>query len=206
MLDAARDLFSEKGFHNVTMHEIAQRSEFSIGALYSFFRNKEDLYRELMLDLTRKFQSALDDALRQGTDERDKIVRYLRAKGEIFCDNVKIVRLFYAEMLGASYNLQASLNQEIRDQYLRLVGELVEVFRSGQLRGLFGAAPAESLALWLDSCSTAELVIGLDGATWPEGRPYSRQIESMLSVFCGPAEGAVSPPMKPNQPTQEERA
>ena len=39
MLDAALKLFSEKGFHNVSMHEIAQKAEFAIGTLYKFFKN-----------------------------------------------------------------------------------------------------------------------------------------------------------------------
>ena len=34
MLDAALDLFSEKGYHNASMQEIAHKSEFAIGTLY----------------------------------------------------------------------------------------------------------------------------------------------------------------------------
>ncbi|MEN6472395.1 MAG: helix-turn-helix domain-containing protein, partial [Syntrophaceae bacterium] len=49
MLEAALGLFSDKGYHNVTMHEIAEKAEFAIGTLYKFFRNKEDLYRTLIL-------------------------------------------------------------------------------------------------------------------------------------------------------------
>ncbi len=37
MLDAALELFSEKGYHSVSMHQIAERSEFAIGTLYKFF-------------------------------------------------------------------------------------------------------------------------------------------------------------------------
>jgi len=37
MLAAALDLFSEKGYHNVSMHEISKRAEFAIGTLYKFF-------------------------------------------------------------------------------------------------------------------------------------------------------------------------
>ncbi len=48
LLTAALDLFSEKGYHNVSMHEIAQRAEFAVGTVYKFFRNKEDLYKALI--------------------------------------------------------------------------------------------------------------------------------------------------------------
>ena len=33
MLNAAVELFSRKGYHHVTMHEIAQKAEFAIGTL-----------------------------------------------------------------------------------------------------------------------------------------------------------------------------
>ncbi|RPJ04344.1 MAG: TetR/AcrR family transcriptional regulator, partial [Deltaproteobacteria bacterium] len=34
VLDVALRLFSEKGYHNVSMHEIAKEAEFAIGTLY----------------------------------------------------------------------------------------------------------------------------------------------------------------------------
>jgi len=49
ILESALELFSEKGFHNVTMLQIAGESEFAVGTLYKFFANKEDLIRPLSL-------------------------------------------------------------------------------------------------------------------------------------------------------------
>ncbi len=43
ILADALELFKEKGYHNVSMHEIATKAEFSIGTLYKYFKNKEDL-------------------------------------------------------------------------------------------------------------------------------------------------------------------
>ncbi len=51
----ALKLFSEKGFHNVSMHEIAEKSEFAVGTLYKFFSNKEELYKALILEKAEKF-------------------------------------------------------------------------------------------------------------------------------------------------------
>lgn len=38
ILQAALELFSQKGYHNVSMHEIAARAEFAVGTLYKFFK------------------------------------------------------------------------------------------------------------------------------------------------------------------------
>ena len=47
-MEAALHLFAENGFHHVTMQQIAQAAEFSVGKLYTFFANKEDLYQALI--------------------------------------------------------------------------------------------------------------------------------------------------------------
>jgi AcrR family transcriptional regulator len=47
ILDAARELFAERGYQAVTMREIAKRIEYSATALYKHFVDKEALVREL---------------------------------------------------------------------------------------------------------------------------------------------------------------
>lgn len=41
ILDAARDAFSENGFHAASMAEIASRAGISVGHIYRYFENKE---------------------------------------------------------------------------------------------------------------------------------------------------------------------
>jgi len=117
MLAAALELFSEKGFHNVSMHEIAWKSEFAIGTLYKFFKNKEDLYKALMLEQADKFGEALTKAIEEPDDEVEKLRNYVRTKGQMFRDNLSMVRLYFAETRGASFNIMAGLDREIRDKY-----------------------------------------------------------------------------------------
>lgn len=47
LLDAAAQTFARKGFAGSSVEEIAESAGFSIGALYSNFSNKEDLFLEL---------------------------------------------------------------------------------------------------------------------------------------------------------------
>ena len=39
LLDAAEHVFGNKGFHEATLKEVAERAEFSVGAIYGFFDN-----------------------------------------------------------------------------------------------------------------------------------------------------------------------
>lgn len=47
ILSAALELFSEKGFHEVSMQAIAAQAEFATGTLYNFFASKEALFEEM---------------------------------------------------------------------------------------------------------------------------------------------------------------
>jgi AcrR family transcriptional regulator len=44
IINAARKVFSNKGFNTATMEEIASEAELSPGTLYLYFKNKEELH------------------------------------------------------------------------------------------------------------------------------------------------------------------
>jgi AcrR family transcriptional regulator len=50
IIDAAFQLFAERPFHEVRMGDIAERAKVSKGTLYLHFKDKEDLYRALILE------------------------------------------------------------------------------------------------------------------------------------------------------------
>jgi AcrR family transcriptional regulator len=53
IIEAARPLFAERGFHAVTVREIAKAAGISEALIYKHFPSKEELYNEL-LDYTRE--------------------------------------------------------------------------------------------------------------------------------------------------------
>lgn len=44
ILDAARDLFVDEGYRNVSIRKIAERIEYSPAAIYSYFASKDDIF------------------------------------------------------------------------------------------------------------------------------------------------------------------
>jgi AcrR family transcriptional regulator len=48
LLDAAAPTFARKGYAGASVEEIAESADYSIGALYSNFGSKEQLFLELM--------------------------------------------------------------------------------------------------------------------------------------------------------------
>jgi len=100
ILADALELFKEKGYHNVSMHEIAAKAEFSIGTLYKYFRSKEDLYSALIIEKAEVFSRAVDEVLSKKDDVENVVREYVNVKIRFFKENLILVRLFFAEMQG----------------------------------------------------------------------------------------------------------
>jgi len=181
ILAVALDLFSEKGYHNVSMCQIAEKAEFAIGTLYKFFENKEDLYKGIVLEQSEIFHDALLRAIEEPNGEIEKLRNYVRTKGEMVRSNLAFIRLYLVESRGVSFNIKAGLDREMRKGYYELLGKLALVFESGIKNGRFkNIAGSFSLAVALDSTANAFLLLWLDA---PEHHPYPENPDAILNIF-----------------------
>jgi TetR/AcrR family transcriptional regulator len=181
MLAAALDLFSQKGYHNVSMQEIAEKAEFAIGTLYKFFQNKEDLYKALVREQCDRVEDAIVRAMEQPGDEVETLRHYVRAKTEWFRENLPFVRLYLAESRGASFNLKAGLDDEIRKRYYDFLESLASIFARGIKNKRFKKiADPYYLAVALASVIDASLLLWLDA---PERHPYPEDPDTILNIF-----------------------
>lgn len=181
MLAAALDLFSEKGYRNVSMHEIAGKAEFAIGTLYKFFKSKEDLYHALLLEKFYAFHEALTKAIEEPVDEIQKLRNYVQAKGEVFRANVSMIRLYFAETHGARFNIMAGLDVEIREKRGEFMQKLAGILGAGMKRKCFRPiADSYQLAIALDSITNAFLLLWLEE---PERHPYPEDPDTILNIL-----------------------
>jgi len=73
LLDAAEEVFGQKGFHATTLKEIAELAEFSVGSVYSFFDNKDDLYLSVFLRRGAEFMPGLRNAFAAHADPLEQL-------------------------------------------------------------------------------------------------------------------------------------
>ena len=181
IIEAALELFSENGFHNVSMNEIAQKAEFAVGTMYKFFENKEDLYKALVLEQADKFHNVLSRVIEEPVNEIEKIRNYVKAKGEAFSANVSVIRLYFAETRGASFNVRAGLDSEIRERYGHFLETLASVFASGMEKKRFKKiADPYHLAVAIDSLTNAFLFLWLEA---PDRHPYPEDPDVILNIL-----------------------
>src|SRR3954466_12327894 len=75
LLDAAEEVFGRKGFHETTLKQVAELAEFSVGSVYSFFDNKDDLFLHVFLRRGTDFLPGLRDAARDDGTPVDQLHR-----------------------------------------------------------------------------------------------------------------------------------
>ena len=181
MLEAALLLFSDKGYHNVSMQEIATKAEFAVGTIYKFFKNKADLYKSLILEQIDAFEEEFDQGVNSQADEVEKLRNFVRTKSERFRGNIPFVRLFIAENRGMSFTIKAGFDGVLRRRYHDLLEKLSLIFDAGIKKGKFRpiASPFE-MAVALDSTVNAFLLLWFEA---PETHPFPEDPDAILNIF-----------------------
>ena len=73
ILDTARELLLEKGLNATSINQIAKRSELSIGAIYFYFKDKEEIYAALQLEGLDLLGQTIRKAVKKGSSPEEKI-------------------------------------------------------------------------------------------------------------------------------------
>ena len=66
IIETAKDLFSEVGYHKTTTANLAKRANISEGTIYRHFESKEDILVTILKDLDRKYADFVDEIRQSG--------------------------------------------------------------------------------------------------------------------------------------------
>jgi len=79
ILGAARELLADNGIAGTSMNQIAERAELSVGTVYIYFKNKEDLYASLQEEGLDLLYDSITKAVEKGGTPLDKLRQIARA-------------------------------------------------------------------------------------------------------------------------------
>ena len=99
VLEAALEVFSQKGFHPATMDEIAELAGVGKGTLYRHFETKEKLFAELVRLRLEELEKNGILAIDANDDVLTTISKYIRVYFEFFDRNQRLYRLIMLENL-----------------------------------------------------------------------------------------------------------
>lgn len=152
LIEVARDLFASKGKRNVTMNDIAEASKRGRRTLYTYFNNKEEIYRSVIKQelgyLNDQLIAGIKDDSPADIQLRDLIVIHLDAikylvkrngslTADFFHDIFEVERARRQNDIFEIRMIQRILEQGIADKvFKRMEVELSSVIIFHMIKGL----------------------------------------------------------------------
>jgi AcrR family transcriptional regulator len=137
ILKEATKVFSEHGYEKSSMRMIAKASNISIGGLYLYFKNKEDLYLTLIKFMMDDYTDRLRKAFLEVQDPAGQMKTYITISLN-YAKKHKELLLVKGRELGLSFG------KDIKRKFFKRQKELVEgIIQKGVTSGVFSECNAK---------------------------------------------------------------
>ena len=147
LLDAAEEVFGRKGFHETTLKEVAELAEFSVGSVYSFFENKDDLFRQIFVRRGEEFIPQLQAIFQDTTvSPGDQLHGLVDFEIGFFRAHPHFGRLYLRYSSATSLSSDREIDIVMKERYERAMQLQAALFRRGQRTGALRKGDPEVLA------------------------------------------------------------
>ena len=138
IIAAARNVFSAKGFNGATVEEITSRAKLSPGSLYRYFKNKEELYTCLSINILKQFATENQKIMKSKLSVEEKMERYC----DVFIkayehDPMILINLFHLQSGDILQYLSDETMQELKKYSALAYGSIVTTIKEGIDAGVF---------------------------------------------------------------------
>jgi len=144
--DSAEEMFLLKGYRSTTMEDIAKKAELSTGAIYQYFKNKDELYASMNLE---GLQSMTDEIEAIYKDHRlsseKKILKIKEAMYRNFLNFPLLLRVvFHVQLEDTLETLDRKLLNQLNALGKKTMNLMASIYQEGVKAGKF--RPGHGLA------------------------------------------------------------
>lgn len=133
ILKAATTIFTNKGFHNANMGEIAQHAGIGKGTIYEYFKNKEDLFVQMVAFNIKDYIISLNKQVDLAADFEGKLNRFIDFHYELVKRNMKLLDfLFQSEHISLRAETKKLVADVLFSARAQVVGIIDDILRIGQ--------------------------------------------------------------------------
>jgi len=139
ILNAAEELFAKEGYQQASMEKIADAAEVSVGAVYFYFKNKEDLLIQILEEIGFRLRKVLGSEFKKTGESLDGFKNAGQMFFEEFCtEHPEKVAIIFRESMGKSQVVEErrreifdKLTGDVLNALMRLSENLGHSFKSG---------------------------------------------------------------------------
>ncbi|MDD6749595.1 MAG: TetR/AcrR family transcriptional regulator [bacterium] len=142
LVEVARQLFARSGVENTTMNDIAQASSKGRRTLYTYFKNKEEIYQAVVESEIDKLNKMLMEVASKDLPADEKLITYIYSR----LDAVKAL-VFRNGTLRANLFREIWTVEKIRKDFdLRDIEVIKGILDEGIAQGLFNVPDPDIMA------------------------------------------------------------
>ena len=179
---AAAECLARFGFEKTTMEDIAGRVGLNKASLYYYYKNKEAIFTEVVIQEARQFIGALQARIKNVTGCRRRILTYLTERLHYYQQVVNLHHLSFDNLNRVQPTFKA-LYQSVLEREIAFIAQILEQgIAAGEIRAIQSGRLARAIMTVADAlkhsacCQTAK--------PWPAEIDYSG-IESDLALIVG---------------------
>jgi AcrR family transcriptional regulator len=181
IFDATLAISSRRGFQAMSVRNLSRETNLSMGALYTYFRGKEDLLDMIQHHGQRILMRVLEAEIRKGEDPDDKLIRAIET--HLYLSEVMRPWFYFAYM--EAKNLGPKGQKKAIEMELRTEKLLVDILKDGCKSGRFRP---------LDQLLTAAVIKAMLQDWYLKGWKYQKRevsVEEYAQFLVGVVESYV---------------
>lgn len=143
LIEVARQLFANKGVENTTMNDIANASAKGRRTIYTYFKNKRDIFNAVIESETEQLLDRLREIVKKNISPEEKLYEYVNCRFEAM-----------KEIVSRNGSLRAGFFRDVRkvDRARKIISQkeiamLKEILSEGVYEGVFEINNINHLAI-----------------------------------------------------------
>lgn len=172
LLDTAEQLFGDRGYHATGLKEVADRCEYSVGAIYQFFDSKDALYEAVLMRRGPEMTAGMERIVASSDPPDEQLLALAQLQASHFHRYPAWARLTL-RVLRPGLRPTADVPDSFLHAFAAAIDAEADLFARGQAAGVLRAGDCRALARLFSSLVSA--YHGLDPAISDDPADFSEQ-------------------------------
>ncbi len=193
IIEASTRLFAQRGYHGTSVAQIAEATGLTKGALYWYFRGKEDLFLSVLDTIREKWHEGILSKVEAVAGAANKLERLFDATSAMVGSNENPLSMYLFLVAAGAQPEMRDFEEAIQSVYQGYVKTIAGIIRKGQEEGeIKRDVDAESAAVGIIGCLEG---VVLQARLHPPAR-IATSISEMKRHFVRSLCGVPSRPVK----------
>lgn len=142
ILEAAKEIFSNTGYHAADVNKIAQLAKIAKGTVYLYFPSKKDLFLAVIEAGIDSLTSQMESTIKENTNPLEQIKSAIRTYMLFFKNNQK----FYRLLVNPDLEIFEDVSEKFKDIKLAKLPQIADTINDGINKKLIRSIDAATLS------------------------------------------------------------